>query len=69
MAAAHKNECPVAAGQVVIKSTENNPHFTQSADLLQAIKFVANSQATDALVSGVVLLCCMLMALAVGGVQ
>ena len=49
--------------------TKNTSHFTQAADLLQAIKFVANSQASDALVSGVVLLCGMLMVLAVGGVQ
>lgn len=49
MSAAHKNECPVAAGQVANKITDDKGHFTQMRRAWLAIISVAQRHAIDAL--------------------
>ena len=47
MSAAHKNECPVAAEQIVIKSTGINAYFTAARRVWIAIVSVAQRLATN----------------------
>lgn len=49
MSAAHKDECPVSAGQVVKQNTGNNAYFTKVQGAWLAIVSVAQSLAIDGL--------------------